>query len=514
MKLLKDSTYNGILSENAELKATVEKLRKELEINDQKILISPTPSSSRDLPQGYGGFINGLNSSLRVLPAEFEFEVIPLIRKLAKVNPDVSQALDDFTKLANTGHKIKFDPSVGESQVEDMREMLENNSPNWHMGALGMGGITNKLFQQAMIGGATSVEWIPNMDLNNLEEVRFVNPEQIRFVVEKNSRKYQPYQKLKNMPIDGNFLKDLKKLNPYQYKYTALNGDTDLPYGTPPYLAALPGIEAQSNMLQNIRFIVQMLGILGYLDARVEKPDKKGGESDEAYEARLETFLNKMKERVSLGLRNGVNVGFKEDHEFDFKTTAPSAQGVKDLFEQNELLIASGLKYSAIFMGRPGSTETLVTVMFTKMLAQLKNIQDIVGGNLKFGYSLALTLAGFKFKRLSVEFNRSTITDDLKYQQAQEVKIRNLEHLYDQGIVGQDDFADAMDYIKPNQPNPRVTRDKNDSNAAVKKQAREKSKDASDRRVRDKNAPQGTIRQSNNTLKVEKEGKQFCIHIA
>lgn len=484
-----------MVSKQKSLESKVEELKKTVEVASRKIVVGPTASSSRDLPVSS---FTGVEARLNIIPAEYEFDVIPIIRKLAKINPDMAQALNDFTRLANTGHKIKFDPTVGEDQVDKMRQFISDASKEWHKGAAGMSAITNKMFRQAMIGGAVSTEWIPNLDLNNLEEVRFVNPETIRFVIDKNYRGYQPYQKVKNKPI-VNYSKDLRKLNPNQFKYLALNGDTDLPYGTPPYLPALDPIATQQHMVQNIKFIVTLLGILGYVDARIEKPNQDPGESDEAYQGRLISLLGQFKERVIAGVRDGANVGYKEDHEFEFKQTAPSASGVKELFEQNELLIASGLNYDAVFMGRPGATETLVTVLFTKMLAQLKNIQDIVGANLEFGYSFALTLAGFKFKRLTVEFNRSTITDDLKYQQAQEVLIRNLEHLYDQGIIGQDQFADSMNYIKADQANPRITREKNDPEAALKKQGKEKKKDASDRGVRDKNKPQGTIQKNNDT---------------
>lgn len=42
-----------------------------------------------------------------VLPS-FRTEIIPLIRDLYKVNPDVSIALQDMFKLSNTGHTISF----------------------------------------------------------------------------------------------------------------------------------------------------------------------------------------------------------------------------------------------------------------------------------------------------------------------------------------------------------------------------------------------------------------------
>lgn len=504
MKFLSDKAYKELLNKPAEIKRELEQqiemIRKEVKVEGKKQIVTPGPSSTRDVP--VSSAFDVLQTSLRVLPADFEFEVIPIIRKLSKVNPDVNQALNDFVRLANTGHKIKFDPSVGEAQVEDMRQFILESSKHWHVGAAGMNGIVNKMFRQAQIGGASSVEWIPNMNLNNLDEVRFINPETVRYVIDKNHSKYQPYQKPRNRNLLDK-IQNLKKLNPLQFKYYALNGDTDLPYGCPPYLAALDPLATQKHMVDNIKFIVTLLGAFGYISANMEKPDQQSGESDAAYISRLNGLLDQLKERVKQGTRDGALVGFKDDHEFEFKETAKNASGVKDIFEQNELLVASGLNYDAIFMGRPGSTETLVTIMFTKMLAQLKNIQDIIGEQLEFGYKFALTLGGFKFNRLMVEFNKSTLTDDMKYQQGQEIKIRNLEHLYDQGIIGQDGFADDLNFIKPDQKEPRISREKpvpgdGAMNPLTKKSVKQ-GKNKSAKKGRDKKNPQGTVKKQGRT---------------
>lgn len=481
-------------AENKELKDKLSLAKKEISIGKKKnIVVSSGASSSRDLPINS---IEGLMKSMRTAKPGFEFDVIPLIRKLSRINPDVNQALNDFTKLANTGHKITFDPSVGADQIDEMRVFIEESALDWHHGAAGMSGIVNKMFRQLQIGGAISNEWIPNMNLNNIDQIRFINPENIRFVVDKRQKYYHPYQKLKNK-IE-NYRDDLKKLNTNQYKYYALNGDTDVPYGIPPYLASLDPISTQTKMVDNIKFVIEAMGLLGYIDAKIDKPLQQPGENDKAYEQRLISLLDQMKERVTKGLRDGVNVGFIDDHEFEFKQTTKTAQGVKELYEMNELLIASGLNYDAIFMGRPGATETLVTVMFTKMLAQLTNIQNIVKINLEFGYRLALSLGGFSFKSLKVEFNRSTITDDLKYQQAQEILRRNLIMDYQYGLIGLEDMADKLNYVKPDQKSPRIDINNHDpATGEVKRQKKEKGKDASDKKGRDKKNPQGTVKRQN-----------------
>jgi hypothetical protein len=500
MKILRDRTYKELVGKINDLEEQL--TQKTIKINKKSIIVSPGASSSRDNENPH--FLNLLRDGLKIVKPEYDFEVVPIIRKLAKINPDMNQALNDFVKLANTGHKITFDPTVGANQIDEMRLFLQESSKNWHMGAAGMHGITNKMFRQAMIGGAVSNEWVPNMSLDNFESIRFINPERIRFVINKNERGYQPYQKIKNKKVG--LLNDLRKLNPDQFKYYALNGDTDLPYGIPPYIAALDPIVDQKDFRNNIRTVSKIMGIMGYLDARMDKPDREADESEQAYESRMHGLLIKLKQRVLQGLADGVNVGFKDDHEFEFKATTRTAQGVKDIFEQNEFLIASALGYDAAFMGRPGATETMITILFTKMLASLTNIQEIIKENLLFGYRFALTLGGFNFRWLSVDFKPSTITDTLKYQQAQEILLRNLVVQYQYGLIGQDKFADMLGLEKPDQPGPRI--DINNDNVIGDQRAkedREKDKDASDRRSRDRSKPQGTRRTkpSNNNLNSE-----------
>lgn len=496
MKLLFGKNQEKYQADLAEL----ERLRKKvIDIESKPSVITPGASSVRDEPNP--NTFELLQQSLRVISPEYDFEVVPIIRKLVKVNAAMSQAFSGIISLSNTGHKIFFDPSVGPDQIDEMREFILNSSKSWHVGAAGINGVVNKMFRQLYVAGAIANEWIPNLDLDDLEEVRFLYPERMRAVLEKNTKGYQWYQKIRNINPLSNPAEPfkLRKLNKNQFRYFALNGDTDLPYGIPPYLASLDALVTQRQMKDNIKFITEILGVLGYLDAQIEKPAQRIGESDEVFISRCIQLLTDFKKRVLGGLRDGVNVGFKDEHVFEFKETARTAQGVKDLYEQNEQEVASGLNFDTAFMGRGTGSETMVTILFTKMIAQLTNTQDIVRENLEYGYKLVLTLGGFKFKNIRVQFNRSTITDDLKYQQAQEILIRNIVVKYQYGLISQEQAADELGYIKPDQAKPRIDINNTDpTTGAAKKQKREGDKNKSDKKVRDKNKPQGTTRKGGN----------------
>ena len=72
---------------------------------------------------------NSLLSTLKgmtvMVDPSFRVEVIPLIRDLYKVNPDMGIALQDMFKLANTGHTVTF-PNNSDAEADKMRNHLIN----------------------------------------------------------------------------------------------------------------------------------------------------------------------------------------------------------------------------------------------------------------------------------------------------------------------------------------------------------------------------------------------------
>lgn len=435
---------------------------------------SPTHKSTSILGTEY-------NDNEKIINPVVWLEFIPLIRKYIYSNPNLSQALNNIVELGNTGHTLHFDASVNEQQAIKMRAHLDNKKHQWFEINAGVDGFVNKMISQIMVGGALSVEWIPDLNLKGIKTIALVDPEYIRWSYNKATGNYKPYQKLGGDFSDyTNVGKDWVELNPNTFKYHALNGDTDNPYGIPPYLPALDTLETQKLMLDNVKFIVEQIGIMGFLQVMMDKPEQLPNENYDVYKARLETFLGQARDRVKLGYRDGISVGYKDDTEFDFHATSKNFDGVDKLFQLNEVMFASGLKQDASMLGRNyGTTESQITVVFSKLLAQLKNIQNLIKYNLEFGYSLELRLAGFKFNTLTVEFNPSTAVDKLKEQQADEIKIRNLNALYLDGIISQTQYAIEMGYEKPDKDKPRFIRGSAQTEAEMNAK-RNKDKKASD----------------------------------
>lgn len=420
----------------------------------------------------------------------FNNELIPVIRSLAYTNPDVSQALDNIIQLGNTGHEVEFDDSVNEKEANDIRQYLKVKELEWSESTAGMDGLVNKMVAQVMIGGALSGEWVPKPDLTGVDRFVFVNPETIQFVLDPKTQRYIPYQRPKHLSVTKNYeAGQLVKLNLDTYKYYALNGDTELPYGIPPYMPVLTPIVRQQNMQQNIDYIIDQIGLMGFLTVLLEKPDK-GTETDAEYVTRLESDLSKAKLNLKDGMRDGMVFGYTGDVEFKYENPTKDVTGATMIFEANELQVASGLKQDASLMGRSyGTTETQITIIFTKLLSQLKNIQNLAKRNLEYGYTLDLRMAGFKFKSLNVKFSQSTVMDELKFQQALEIKVRNYRHLFYDGVINLDEYAQGMGKEKADQREPRFIMDSAISPEEAKEK-REKGKDKSDKKVRDKNRPQ------------------------
>lgn len=456
-------------------------------IPEKKSVTIPSGRSSSIQPQQDSYGIDALRSEIQMIKPDFAFDSIPVLRKLYKYNEDVGSVLIDLIQLTNTGHKVEFDNSVNPDLVDTMRKHLAERSKDWGSGVAGIDGIINRLVAQIWIGGALSAEMVPSRGVKSIENIIMLDPETIRFKATPKNGKYQPYQMLSYF---AGFKKNFVKLNTTTYKYISLLGDTDNPYGVPPFMTAMKGIKTQGKMRANIDHIMDQMGLLGYLNVLLDKPDQNADEPDEAYESRLHKLLDGTKTNLMSGFKDGIVSGFKEDHEFEFNATTKNLQGVPDLFNQNENQIANGLKTSGTFLGLSGSgTEQMLSIVFTKMLSQLKNVQIIVSSFLRELYTLELLMAGYNFKSLHITFNPSTITDDLKIQQGREIKQRVLHNLWVDGIIGQDTYADKMGeekYDRVVEPPPPGGYDAEDS----KKQDVEKRKDESDRKSRDKKKTQ------------------------
>jgi len=155
-----------------------------------KGIISPGRVS---VPNDVTNIIQAISGSTSMVTPSFRSEIIPLIRNLYKVNSDMSITVQDTFKLANTGHNIKFPYNKDVEECNRMEEHLKNATTRWSNYTSGINGLVNKFIVQCLIGGAISIEGVPNNKLDSLSTVLFINPEDVMFKRE-NDGVYKPYQ--------------------------------------------------------------------------------------------------------------------------------------------------------------------------------------------------------------------------------------------------------------------------------------------------------------------------------
>lgn len=464
----------------------IQKKSKPVDATKEKVkVLPPGPIAKPDSRDIYDFMsFNGL----KIVKPTTVLELIPIIRSLYKTNSDMGSVMNDLVRLTNTGHHIKFDQSTDATLADKMRAHLQEASKKWGISTPNIDGIVNKLITQIWVSGCISAEAVPNNRLFGLEKITLINPENTVWTIDKRGR-YTAYQKTNRFGLPG--MPDMVKLNPDTYTYITVLGDEDNPYTIPPFLTALESLATQKDMKTNINHILKQAGLLGYLEARVGKPDQQANESDTKYSERLTTLLRSTKENIQNGFMEGVVVGFDEDHEFEFHSTTKNLNNVDSIYNLNQQQVANGLKQPGSFLGLNDSGgEGQLGIVFTKMLSQLKNVQDILSVFLVKIYTLELIMAGYDFKTISVVFNKSTITDDLKLQQAREIKQRVLHSLWVDRIIGSEVYAEEMEYQKPFKVIEPPLPGEEAGSDAKKKEDREKGKDKSDRKSRDKNKDQ------------------------
>lgn len=458
--------------------------KKKEEFNRDISSISPGRVSVPD----DSSFIQLLQGQVSVVTPSFRTDVIQLIRNLYKINPDMSIALQDMFKLANTGHEVTF-PNNSDKEADNMRDHLSTATKRWSMYTAGIDGLVNKMIVQLMVGGAISVEGVPNNDLDGLSTVLFIKPDDIVFKRDKDGV-YAPYQK--NYYWGDNKKDQYIKLNTDTYVYAGMYNDTDEPYGIPPFMASLDSLKSQQDMKVNFKQIMETVGMVGFLEAKMQKPDQRASESDGAYRARLNRTLKELKINLREGMKDGVVTGYIDDHEFTMNSTTKELGNLNTPWDMNQQSVANGLGINGAIIGTGNSTEASTGVNLSKMISQLKNLQSIVGYVLTFLYSLELRLAGFDNKGITITWGTTTVTDDVKIQQARQYKIQNLDLLYKAGIISQYQYAWEMGYDSPDQDEPRVSleaTDGTDPQQATKKKQRQDDKNQSARRSRAKTNP-------------------------
>lgn len=399
-----------------------------------------------------GWMLRELAGEMSSVNAAYPLEYLELMQSLSLINPNVAQMVDNIVQLGNTGHKVMVKASnpATESKIFETLNRLNTTALGRHGG---IDGFINSCLAQIARGGAVSVEWVVNDTLDNLNEVVFVPLKDIRFLFNTEVDAYVPHQKTCDLSHGHN---GLIPLHSATYQYCPLQLLDNSPYAVPPILAALESITIQRDIVKNLRFISKKMGLLGFVNFLIRAPKQIPGETTDKYFSRCQGFLDDQAERLKHNYRDGIAVGFMDAFSVEHHSITGGAQGTKELFEMNEQQVFSGLKVDPALHGRTYSTtETYAGVVYEKMLSIITNYQRTVRTVLEYGYKLHLRLRGLEYEDLWIEFEPSQSLNAERDEDTYATKLNNLQLLYNQGIIDQQQFAQESGYESAASSGPR-----------------------------------------------------------
>lgn len=418
---------------------------------------------------------------LDIVRPEFDLEYINVIENLARVNPEISNAVENLL-MANTRRKIFFPDSVADSQQKLMVDHLKRRRDDYYKYSYGAHGLTNDILGQLATAGAASLEAVPNKNLTGIDYVCLVSPKWIYFNYDRATGNYEPMQRVPRNSIffipTANLIQGIyKKLNPATYKYFAMRRLGDSPYPVPPFLAALEDILIQKDMITNLKVIVGKLGLLGFLKVLFNKPIIKPGESADGYRSRLTSMLREQVDEIKKGFKTGFLAsysnqstagiggaantgGMNQDagiNNIEMQSTTTNATGAEKIVTLVNDRVFLGLKQDSAMHGQGTRvTETFGRVILAKMTTQFGGYQKVLENVWNWLDLLELTLAGFQVPYVESEYEAVMIGDALKDAQAEQNEILNQDLLYNQGVINQQQRANNLGYEEPDLEEPRM----------------------------------------------------------
>lgn len=421
----------------------------------------PVKGGRVSLPDSYGT-LGGYLSELSMTQPDFNYQLLSALEHLSIFHEDISYAVDNIVQLGNTAGSfpsgVYFDDAISEDLQREMIARLKMKSKEWYSFSGGINSVINDLLAQAAITGAISAEIVPTERLDGVKKIVIVSPKNIKFKYNKDKDYYAPHQMIPQGTLSMTNDMQSVELNTTTYFYSAIRRNGEKPYAIPPFLSALDSVGLGRDIKGNFTHIIKKLGVLGFLEVLVNGPRPNQGESDDEYFRRTEKYLDQVVPEIEKGLAEGYVTGFKGMHEFKMHNTTGNVQGAKELIEINDTKLMAGLKQDPLMFGRNFSTtETLGRVILAKMTTQVGNYQHLVATFLEKLFLLDLQLAGYPVKNVEIEFEPPMVGDKQREEEARGKQIENLNSLYNQGVISQQQRAQELGYEKPDQDEPRTS---------------------------------------------------------
>jgi hypothetical protein len=418
------------------------------------------PSASAFPPDGRSSIETAPGGSLGIMPGlgyvqpPFSLEMLRELKRLWIENPDLSQFIANHVSLANAGHTITVD-TKDESKAESVLMRLNDAAQRIYRNGCGVDGLISAYIGQIACFGAISSEDIVDLAGKQVQETVLVPVDQIRFRFE--NGQYVPMQMAYSLfsqnrvqPAKGAI--GLIELNPLTYRYYALQTIQNSPYAKPPASAAVDILLGpQKDAIDNIKWIVRKLGILGLVSVALTKPPKKTGETDGEFEGRAKEYLRRVREVLDSNFNKGLLVTFN-DQKVDHANVVSDARGAADIFQMVEEQAFSGMGSLPFAHGRNyTTTETFADVIYHLLVAQAEGMQRLAKRRQEHTYRLDLALAGIEAD-VTISFNAVHSRNDYQTAQADQIRQTMTIEKGKCGVISPDEVAQELGYEKAFDP--------------------------------------------------------------
>ncbi|MEJ5361112.1 MAG: hypothetical protein WHV26_03530 [Spirochaetota bacterium] len=375
--------------------------------------------------------ITKFNNDIGDVNPSYPIEFIDVLKKLALINPDVSQTIQKISMLGNCGHKVELEG--GSRAINAALQELNNLARNAFSHDAGLDGFINQQFRQICITGALCQETVIENQFTGVETVYQVPVKTIRFIL--NNNRFIPIQQVAGRNIE---------LNPISFIYIPLFTDEDSPYALPPFLAALQYLMRQYEQWQNIDNLMQLWGLMGITWLKVHD-GRYFNEAPNEYERRLQLKLQRYFNLFLKNMKKGIAVT-GEDVDLSHHNISKAASDVSRIIEATEQQIASGLDIDPAMLGRTYSTtETYATVCYETLLGKIANMQRMIKRANERVYNLHLTMKNIP-ATAHIIFNDMHSLKYLDKIQAKKIEQEMAIQRRDAGIIDNNTLAHELGY--------------------------------------------------------------------
>jgi hypothetical protein len=316
------------------------------------------------------------------LALKLPWELYDYVEILAKYNPDYSQAVNNVVSLGNPGYKILVD-AKSPGAVANLQARIADKEQNLNPRIGGFNGIFSKLLDSAATYGAMCGEWVLDEKFKDVTKFVFINPKSVRFFWNEVEDDWHPFQKVNRMEVErakargqNTVGEDYIELNTMTFNYQTVFSMHNNPYGIPPYFAALEALAIQRQMINNLKSIIQKLGLVGILELSVRSLEQNPFETEDEYQARCQTFLQSYTNILEDVMNKGGLIHF-DDTEITNLSISDKAGGADKIFKMNEEQVFSGLHSLPAIQGRTYSTtETYAGVAYELILRNIATMTN------------------------------------------------------------------------------------------------------------------------------------------